>query len=687
MDQYCIHFAWLWLLQCSHPSSSKKVEPSSKPAVSIEQVQSVNSTRKSHKQKRRGRPNSASVEHGQDIVKTTIECSPSTLYVGAIKSKLPDHVSEKDLEQHFSKYKAYILNVSIARNWNGTTKGYGYITFSSYEIAEAARKAFRRTYVHGCQIRLNHYEGSYEHTHLRKGEYSKSATTPKSTAQRSQHPSKASCTPPSSVSPSGLFSQHDSLGVGCSQINIESISQQSEVSEQAFATASSDGQLCSAGTTLCVEGINSRLPDSISDTELLKHFSAFGEEDIVSAYIVRDPQAKQSRGYGLITFSSVQTANKAQKKYTGTYLCKKFQLRLTQVKPITVSNTPNPVQVQNDGLIEAGSNFSVSNSHATLSVNSIKRNDSVASAELSSSMKQASVPSLVDINCSETDLEFPVFSTSTDPTEVNNVHGVSEAMTSAEVQSIQTPTPGSHDLPQNVTAIPLQDEICMKSSSSNTDIIVKNLSPLVEEGELKALVNGYGGKVLSCNIQPDMIAPETCFANVSLANNSEAAIVISQLHDRVFLKHKLRVFLKPPIVTEQRKISLHLFQFISQHSHTQIEHFKQDGGVFNYQEDCAVLSCPSENIMTQFLLKVFNNYMEKTMEFKPSVWCQLTAIRDKHTPSLLDKAESSYSVENGVCILSQKDQHAVLFVGTNEGVERAHSWLTTQLDRELEVER
>ena len=54
---------------------------------------------------------------------------------------------------------------------------------------------------------------------------------------------------------------------------------------------------------------------------------------------------------------------------------------------------------------------------------------------------------------------------------------------------------------------------------------------------------------------------------------------------------------------------------------------------------------------------------------------------------MLDKAESSYDVENDVCIVPQKDQHAILFVGTHEGVAGAHTWLMSQLNRELEVER
>ena len=387
----------------------------------------------------------------------------------------------------------------------------------------------------------------------------------------------------------------------------------------------------------------------------------------------------------MITFSSFQAASKARKKYIGTHLCKKFQLRITHISPdsSTFSNTPIPVPIHSD---EAALNVPATCSHEAVSADNVKTGNSVTFVELSSSMKSTSVLSSVHkehLNHSEI--------ASGDPTDLSNVK---DSSTSTQVEVKQTSSPSSWDVPDKVDAAPLHVEKNVLSNA--TDIVIENLSRLVEEGELKALVHSCGAEVLSYNIQPDAIASETCVAKVSLADYSQAATAVNQLHERVLLKHKLRVFLadvaenkgmEPPIKTEQRKISSNLFQFITRHSHTQIEHFKQNGGVFNYQEGSAFLSCPLESVMTQFILKVFNSYTEKKMEFQPSIWCQLTAIKDEHTLSLLDKAKSSHGVENNVCIVPQKDEHAVLFTGTHEGVARAHSWLISQLNRELEVER
>ena len=307
---------------------------------------------------------------------------------------------------------------------------------------------------------------------------------------------------------------------------------------------------------------------------------------------IRD-RTEQSRGYGLITFSSFQAASKARRKYTGTHLCKKFQLRITHVTPdsSTFSNTPIPAPIHSD---EAASNVSVSCRHEAVSANSVNAIDSVTSVELGSSMKSAPVLSSVP-HLNRSEIEFPVFS-------------ISGASTSAPVQAKETSSPSLSD---KLDATPLHIEKHVQSSSSSaTDIVIENLSFFVEEGELKALMRSYGADVLSYNIQPDATTtPETCIAKVSLADHSQAATVINELHNRVLLRCKLRVFLadfaenkgkEPPTKIEQRKISLNLFQFISKHSHTQIELFKQKGGAFNYKDGSAFYLVPKKVLRLSF---------------------------------------------------------------------------------------
>lgn len=274
---------------------NEKDESDTCPAIS-------NKRRRIPRKRGQNKSAGASVTNSKaDIVKTT-EYKPSTLFVTAIKGKseFPDDITETDLKQHFSKYKTYIVNATIARDWKGNPKGYGFITFSTCEVAETVRKAFHGTRIHQCSIRLHHKRFA--------------------PMSKPSEPSFISDLPMESGSVSDVLSQP------CSP----STDDQKGIKGIATAVPTFRDKHCQ---TLLVKGINVSFPDSIRDEELEKHFSAFSH-DIIKAYIVRNPQTQQSQGYGLVTFRSFQSANKAQKKYNGTYLivCKKYQLDVSHIR-------------------------------------------------------------------------------------------------------------------------------------------------------------------------------------------------------------------------------------------------------------------------------------------------------------------------------------------------------------------
>ena len=570
-------------------------------------------TRKPHNPRKQIHSSKAATEHDQEIIQSTIDRTPSTLSVNAIKSTFPDYISDKHLRQHFSKYEAYILSAVILRSRKGR---YGLITFSSHEIAETARKAFRDQRLLGCLTHLSHYD-----LQTRK-EY---RATPKDTNQR---PSEIASFVPSMTDSHAAESYFD-----------DKKSSTKILLEEKHAASSRDPPK----STLCVKGIHSKLPEQISDEEFMKHFSAFSN-DIISASIVRDPQTKLSTGCGIVTFKSSDTAMKAQKKYNGTHLCRKYQLRVTLENPSSLSSSTRsiiPAAKSDEDNIRTSSNSS---------------NEGL-------NLSQHSKPVTV-VNV------FPVLA--------KKKSQRSDSCTASEADALDS---------KGIK--PLKNSATETSDFSPGRLIVENLSCIVEENELKALISSCGAKVSSCTIVRNPVALGTCTASVTLDDSSLVERVIEQLNERDAYNYKLRVYStkeeyqKPRLHVEKRKISLQLYHFIRKHSHAEIEIYTHKGGAFDYPEleGSALISAPSESVAINFLLQVFNRYTEKTIVFKPTKWIQLT---HKH---ILSRTESKVSAETDVDVIPQIDKREIRFVGTHEGVSRTSTWLIYQLNREIEVER
>ena len=77
--------------------------------------------------------------------------------------------------------------------------------------------------------------------------------------------------------------------------------------------------------TLHVGVMKSKFPNYITSSHLQQHFSEF-EDDIEKAMIIRDLETKESKGYGLVIFTSHEAAERAMSTLKGTKLRGKFPL-------------------------------------------------------------------------------------------------------------------------------------------------------------------------------------------------------------------------------------------------------------------------------------------------------------------------------------------------------------------------
>ena len=205
-----------------------------------------------------------------------------TLYVGAFKSKFPNHINTGHLRQHFSEFEHSIENAMIIRDAKTKqTKGYGFITFTSHADAKTAMIRLRGSKLLGKFKLFINFKDSKRST---------SATPSLTQSRASSMHDLASC-----------YSQSDS--------------------EYSSDELDPDESECK----LYVSVNKSRFPNYVNSRHLSAHFSEY-KEHIKKAMIVRDFKTKQSKGYGFVTFSSKSVAESAMKKLRGSKLDGKFSL-------------------------------------------------------------------------------------------------------------------------------------------------------------------------------------------------------------------------------------------------------------------------------------------------------------------------------------------------------------------------
>ena len=196
-----------------------------------------------------------------------------TLYIRPKYKVLPDYVTSKHITEHFKEFKKHIVSSRIIRDQaTKKSKGFGFITFSSKASAQAAIQTLNGSRLHGkFELVME-----YEHGKTRAGKQMLPMATSTSSA----------CASPGMHTPAEHRSERN---------------------------------------VLYVRAKYTVLPDYINGQHLKKHFREF-KEDIVSARMIRDHVTGKSKGYGFITFTSVQAAEEAIQELNGSKLNGKFNL-------------------------------------------------------------------------------------------------------------------------------------------------------------------------------------------------------------------------------------------------------------------------------------------------------------------------------------------------------------------------
>lgn len=216
----------------------------------------------------------------------SVQQHSSELFFKGMKSRLPNYIHSRHIRDHFAEFEADIVRtVVVSDPQTKTSKGFGFIKFTSDRTAEDAQKK-----LHGSMLL-----GKFPlHVKLRKPSNHLASSKP---------------------SPADNY-DFDSDGDSTSEIS-EDGSQDSEVPDN---------------STLYVSVWNSKFPNFVNSRHLEAHFSAF-EEHIIKVQIMRNSETHETKGYGFVQFKTSVEAGKAMKRLRGSKLLEKFPLYINYQKP------------------------------------------------------------------------------------------------------------------------------------------------------------------------------------------------------------------------------------------------------------------------------------------------------------------------------------------------------------------
>ena len=221
------------------------------------------------------------------------------LYIRSKYKVLPDYITRQHITEHFKEFKKHITNSRIIRDRaTNKSKGFGFITFSSKASAQAALRKLNGSKLHGKFELVIEYK-------------------------------------------------HGKRGAGKQRLSVATSTSSASASSGIHTSAEHQSQ----GNVLYIRAKYTVLPAYINNQHLKEHFQEF-KEDIVSARMICDPATRKSRGYGFITFTSVQAAEEAIQKLNGSKLHGKFNLLVEfqhrsefTASPTLIKQPPNHVTV------------------------------------------------------------------------------------------------------------------------------------------------------------------------------------------------------------------------------------------------------------------------------------------------------------------------------------------------------
>ena len=565
------------------------------------------------------------------------------LYVG---STLPEHTNQQHLRDHFGKFAPSITKIELIRDRSTKKfKGFGFITFSTHEVATSAMKALNHSNLLGMRILVNFRKNSIEQS------------------MTGISPSKAAKACEEDFSDS------------------ESVASESVYSDKIKV----------------IVHTRPKLPSSINSA-FKNHFKDF-QSDIASSFVCQDRNTKESRGFGLVFFTSTKAADYANEKMRGTKILGKFEvisLEIAKEKNKNVGKSssspmkvqPSPIagsfqfplsdQHSPDGIAEAVGQLSLSD-QPVLS----KPQDSVIIENLNSEFTESDIQSIVKvpmlscrrlsdssnavlIKChSKADAAVVVRSLN-NKTILDKCISARLASPGGPVLPLLTIPPASRTLPEyqrGVSAMSMESESPSVFPNLPREILQRTLSTTCMESDiLSPLLQSNARSVKVTHISRN-ITVEQLYYHFKCAGEISGQPVLMN-----------------PQNTQFQYAYVNYLDHVSAQKAVELLHQSELGGT-------AITVKISMNKIAPQSEDISDDNFERVLKLDPKQWNSLMLVNPTTGSTLFKEVMGPFNVNPDVTFTPDYQSQSVKFSGKRETAEYAYGYLSKQLDKEFFIDR
>ena len=559
-------------------------------------------------------------------------------------SNLPKYTNQQHLRDHFGKFEPDITKIELIRDRStNKCKGFGFITFSTHEVAISAMKALNHSHLLGMCIRVN----------LRKNSIEQSMT--------GISPSKAAKACEEDFSDSELVA-----------------------SESVYSDK------------IVIVHTRPKLPSSINSA-FKNHFKDF-QSDIAYSFVCQDRNKKKSKG-GFVFFTSTKAAEYAIEKMRGTKILGKFEvisLKIAKEKNKNVGKrSSSPMKVQASPI--AGSfQFPLSDQHSTDSIVEATRQLSLSDQPVLSKPQDSVIIENLNPEFTESHIQSIVrvpmlfCRRLSDSSNAVLLKCHSKADAAVVVRSLNNKTILDKCISARLASPggPVLPLLTIPPASRTLPEYQRGVSAMSMQSESPSVFPNLPSEILQCTLsttsmESDVLFPlSQSYARSVKVTHISRNITVEQLY--YHFKCAGEISGQPVLMNPQKSP----FQY----AHVNyLDHVSAQKAVDLLNQSnlgaTAITVKLSINKIAPQSEDVSDDNFERVLKLEPKQWNSLMLVNPTTGSTLFKEVMDPFNVNRDVTFTPDYQSQSVKFSGKRETAEYAYGYLSKQLDKEFFIDR